>query len=277
MMRMMLTVLGVWSMGTQMVACGGSSTGAPNPRGDAALAATKEGGVSGQVDGDTGLVTSADDPGMASALEATQRAVTRVELTHDVVCPWCRIGHVRLERAAAALGRPVEIVYRPFLLEPDMPPEGADLRARLAAKYGASRLEAMFARVTQIGASEGIVFDFGKVRRSPSSVSAHVLIEAAPAAARMAFLDRVHAAYFERGEDIGDALVLERLWVESGLPADAARAALGDPERRLRVQADALAVSRSGVRGVPQIRIGDQTLDGAQPYEVLLEAMRAAR
>jgi predicted DsbA family dithiol-disulfide isomerase len=247
--------------------------GAPGP------GARAESRVAGSADVGPPVAVAASDVAPALAdrgAEVELAEVVRVELTHDVVCPWCRIGHRRLERAIAALGRPVEVVYRPFLLEPDMPAEGADLRARLAAKYGEAQLDTMFARVTSIGAADGIVFDFARTTRSPSSVLAHVLVEAAPAQARTALLDRIHAAYFERGEDIGDAAVLERLWVEGGLPAAVAREALADPARRERVRSEALAASRSGIGGVPQMKIGGRTLSGAQPYDVLLEALRAA-
>jgi len=271
-------LLGPLLMVALVAACARPSAGTPEESGEVTREASTDLSGVGQERPEAQPEPQGGDVGLAGSGDAVQRAAqatVRVELTHDVVCPWCRIAHVRLERAATASGRSVEIVYRPFLLEPDMPPEGADLRARLAAKYGASRLDAMFERVTQIGASDGIVFDFGKVTRSRSSVSAHMLVEAAPAEVRTALLDRVHGAYFERGEDIGDARVLERLWVESGLPLEAARAALADPQRRARVLEEALAASRSGLRGVPQMRIGDKTLDGAQPYEVVLEALRA--
>lgn len=209
------------------------------------------------------------------AVVAPAAAVT-IELTHDVICPWCRIGHTRLQKALAAYGKPVTIVYRPFLLEPDMPPEGADMRERLAAKYGPDRIAGMFERVTKIGAQDGIVFAFDKVTRTPSSVSAHVLIEAAPADKKSALLDQFHHAYFERGEDLGNAAVLEALWVAAGLPADGAKAALADASLTAKVRSDAAAASQSGIRGVPNFKIGATTLNGAQPVEAIVEALRQA-
>lgn len=216
-------------------------------------------------------------PAAAPPVASVAAEAVRVELTYDVVCPWCRIGHARLMRAIEAYGRPVEVVYRPFLLEPDLPPGGEDLRARLGAKYGADRVEGMFARVTEIGARDGIHFDFGKVERSPSSVLAHVLIGAAPAASQHALVEAIQAAYFERGEDIGDAAVLERLWVGVGLPAADGRAALADEAARQRVRSEARAAARAGVDGVPSFTIGEARIGGAQPTEALVKALEAAR
>ncbi len=208
-------------------------------------------------------------------MPAPAPAVT-IELTHDVVCPWCRIGHARLNKALTAYGKPVTIVYRPFLLDPDMPPEGADMRERLAAKYGADRIAGMFTRVTQIGAQDGIVFAFDKITRTPNSVASHVLVEAAPADKQAALLDALHHAYFERGEDLGAPAVLEACWVAAGLPADGAKAALADASLAAKVRSDAKAASQSGIRGVPNFKIGATTLNGAQPVEAIVEALRKA-
>ncbi len=57
--------------------------------------------------------------GMASPAE-----VVRVEIWSDVVCPWCYIGKRRFERAVAELDGEfdVDVVYRPFQLDPTASP-----------------------------------------------------------------------------------------------------------------------------------------------------------
>ena len=50
------------------------------------------------------------------------------------MCPWCVIGYRQLARAAEATGLPLALHWHPFELNPDMPPEGENLRAHLAAK-----------------------------------------------------------------------------------------------------------------------------------------------
>ena len=49
----------------------------------------------------------------------------RVEIWSDVVCPWCYIGKRRFEQALANFdGRDdVEIVFKPFQLDPTAPPK----------------------------------------------------------------------------------------------------------------------------------------------------------
>jgi predicted DsbA family dithiol-disulfide isomerase len=220
-------------------------------------------------------------PGAQGGLEPskTEEAVVKIELTHDVICPWCRIGHHRLKQAIVAAGRTpesVEVVYRAFLLDPDVPADGVDLRQRLAEKYGAASLDGMFERVTQIGRGDGLTFDFAKVTRTPNTISAHMLVEAAPTAAKTAFLDRLHTAYFERGDDIGNREVLLGHWVDAGLARGDGERALDDAALRGRVTAEAAGQARAGVRGVPFFRIGATTVSGAQSVAVLADAIRKA-
>ena len=59
-------------------------------------------------------------------LLAPPRARVAVEVVFDLVCPWCFLGSRRLRRMLR--NRPdlaVDIVWRPFLLHPDLAPQGA--------------------------------------------------------------------------------------------------------------------------------------------------------
>lgn len=191
--------------------------------------------------------------------------VVRVEVWHDTVCPWCRIGLHNLETAAKQVtNAKVEIVHHAFLLEPNAPPEGEDLRGRLAGRYGSDRLEAMFARVTQVGASYGVRFDWEKVRVAPNSAASHALIDWAPADKKSAVVDGIHRAYFEQGQNLGDPNVLGAIAKEAGLDEAAARAAVVDAQRLAAVRTSAEDASRRGISGVPFFVIGGKTLNGAQ-------------
>jgi len=61
----------------------------------------------------------------------------QIDIYSDAICPWCFIGKRRLERAVAARpGLELEITWRPFQLNPEMPAEGIDRQEYLAAKFG---------------------------------------------------------------------------------------------------------------------------------------------
>jgi predicted DsbA family dithiol-disulfide isomerase len=202
----------------------------------------------------------------------------RVDVWHDTVCPWCRIGLHNLDAVVASLKDiRVEVVHHPFILDPSAPPQGRDFRAHLGAKFGGvDRLDAMFQRVSAAGAPYGVRFEWDKVRISPDTTASHVLIAWAPQDQRASVVDALHRAHFEEGRDIGDLEVLTDLARASHLDAAAARAAILDSARRNETRSQALAASSQGITGVPHFVMGAQTLNGAQPPERLTAAIRAA-
>ena len=67
----------------------------------------------------------ASSPAVPPPLPPPAPRPLRVEVWHDTVCPWCRIGIHNLEVAVDLWRGPTfEVVFRPYLLEPDAPPEG---------------------------------------------------------------------------------------------------------------------------------------------------------
>ena len=85
----------------------------------------------------------------------------RVDIYSDIACPWCYIGERRFARALA--DRPdadaVEVVFRPFQLDPDLPDTPQPLLQRLEEKFGAQK-DAAMERVTAMGEEEGLTFRF---------------------------------------------------------------------------------------------------------------------
>ncbi len=202
-----------------------------------------------------------------------------VDLTHDVICPWCRIGHHNLRVALTSWSGPtVTVRLHPYLLDPSVPPEGVDLRQRLAERYGATQLDAMFGRVTQVGATYGLKFDFAQIRRTPDSTIAHALILAAPAERQSDVLDAIHAAYFEHGADIGKIDVLTDCWQTAGLAKADAVQALADAGARAEVRRLAEMAGRKGLHGVPHFELhgpgGDVVLQGGQAPDAILTGLK---
>jgi predicted DsbA family dithiol-disulfide isomerase len=221
-------------------------------------------------------VAAAPDPAPRAPEPTPAVAALTVEIWHDTICPWCRIGCHNLHAAIARYtARPVNVVYHPFLLDPDTPEGGADLRERLKQKYGRDP-EPMFARVVAAGARHGVSFDFSRVTITPETSRSHVLIETAPGDRKKAVIDAIHAAYFDRGENLGDVAILTRIAETAGLDVAAAMAVVADPTRRAAVRAAAQGASRSGISGVPYFKIGARTLNGAQDPDVILSALAAA-
>lgn len=216
-------------------------------------------------------------PEPSSAVETpSEQAAIRVEVWHDTLCPWCRIGLHNLEVALKGLGDvPVEVVHHPFLLDPDAPGQGRDLEAHYGAMFGAEKMKAMNDRVAQAGAAAGVNFEFSKMKVAPATVASHALIEWAPEGRKAAVIAAVQRAHFEEGKNIGDAQVLGEIAASLGLDADAAKAAVTDPERLSDVRRQAAQAKQQGVRGVPHFVVNGKALNGARSAVELRAALVA--
>jgi predicted DsbA family dithiol-disulfide isomerase len=206
----------------------------------------------------------------------------RVDIWSDVVCPWCYIGKRRLETALAEFAHAgdVEIEWHSFELDPHAPAvvEG-DPAARLAAKYGMSRDEAVAnqARLTSLAAEEGLAFRLAD-SRSGNTFDAHRLLHlAADRGVQGQAKERLLAAYLTEGEAIGDPETLVRLVSEAGVDPEEARLVLASDKYADAVRADERRAQDLGITGVPFFVMGGRyAVPGAQPAELLLEALNRA-
>jgi predicted DsbA family dithiol-disulfide isomerase len=196
-----------------------------------------------------------------------------VEIVFDFVCPWCYLGVQRLnfllERRADLA---VELLWRPFLLNPDMPRAGMSRADYMIRKFGAEdRARRLYSSIAELGAAEGIVFNFSNIRRTPNSVEAHRLIRyAASLGAADALVHAVFRAHFVDGLDIGSQQVLSGLAAAQGLDRAATEAFLASGEGVEHVHAENLHAHRLGINGVPCFLIeGEHAIAGAQESEVL--------
>ncbi|MDP9363285.1 MAG: DsbA family oxidoreductase [Chloroflexota bacterium] len=202
----------------------------------------------------------------------------KIDVYHDTVCPWCRVGKRYLDRALAAWDGPhPELVWRPFLLDETVPAEGVDFRQYMAARKGEAALEPMFAAVRRAGEAVGLVFRLGRVRYATNTILSHRLIALAPEERRGGVIDGIHRAYFEDGRDIGVLEELVAIAGEAGVSEMDVRAAMDDRAGVEAVAREARRARGRGVSGVPLLVFdGAFAVFGAQPSEVLAAAMRRA-
>ena len=202
-----------------------------------------------------------------------------VDVFHDTVCPWCRIGKRRLSDALARWdGPPVAVRYHPFFLDDTVPPEGVDFRAYMARnKGGEANLAPLFEGARRAGAAAGLTFHFDKIRYATNTLLSHRLIALAPDDRKEAVVDGIYRAYFEEGRDIGDLDTLVAIASEAGLDAAATAELLRGDAARDEVLAEAAWAREAGIGGVPPFIVdGALALSGAQPSEALLAALRRA-
>jgi predicted DsbA family dithiol-disulfide isomerase len=202
----------------------------------------------------------------------------QVEIWSDVVCPWCYVGMARFERAVELTGAPVEVVYRAFELDPDVPADGPPLTEYLAAKFGdLSRVRASHARLTSAGADLGIDFRWEGMHRR-NTFDAHRLLvwalrtegPAAQGRLKRALLQ----AHFTDGLDVSDHAVLADLAATAGLDRDLAADALASGAEATTVRAEEAAAHENGIAAVPTFVVaGKWMLQGALETDQWVRAL----
>jgi predicted DsbA family dithiol-disulfide isomerase len=194
-----------------------------------------------------------------------------VDIVSDLICPWCFVAKRRVEKAAALLGKQVEMHWLPFELNADMPVDGLDRRMYRSAKFGSwEQSQRLDAQVAAAGAEVGITFHHGRMQRTPNTLRGHVLLAAALKQGlemQGKVAERLFQAYFVNGEDVGDPAVLLGIAREFGVSAITRVEDFDSQELTDEVKAEERKVS-AGIRGVPQISFGGQVLaSGAQHEE----------
>lgn len=210
--------------------------------------------------------------------EGAKRKVT-VDIVSDVVCPWCFIGKRRLEGALAmAPDLDIDLRWRPFQLDSTIPPGGISRKEYMDRKFGPERAATVHDRVREVGAEVGIPFAFEKITRSPNTLDAHRVLRWALEAGCQALLkERLMQLYFLEGADVGDIDVLAKAAGECGMDASDVRRRLASDEDVETVRAEIDRIHKLGVNGVPFFIVaGKYGLSGAQPSEIIVQALRQA-
>jgi predicted DsbA family dithiol-disulfide isomerase len=201
-----------------------------------------------------------------------------VDFVADLACPWCFLGLVRLDRARALRPDfPVRVRWRPFLLNPQMPPEGMDRAEYVRRKFGGNASE-IYRRIEESGRADGVSFAFKRMPRTPNTTRAHrSILFAEERGAADAVIRVLFRALFQEGRDVGRPEVLADVAAEAGLDRDEVlEFLLGDRLAR-DVSAAHQQAERAGIRGVPVFIVDrEHAITGAQPPEVLADLLDVA-
>ena len=208
-----------------------------------------------------------------------------IDVISDVVCPWCFIGKRHLERALELWQSryPDEIPtvrWHPFQLNPQLPAGGVPRKQYLEDKFGGpERAKEIYARVSAAGKRAGIDFAFDAIQVQPNTIDAHRLLHYAGERGQQdAMAETMFRHYFEQGADLTDKETLADIAAQAGMNRDEVLTYLtGDADRALIEEQDRRARA-TGVQGVPFFIFNQRVaLSGAQPPEVILDAMEKAR
>lgn len=206
--------------------------------------------------------------------------VVKIDFVSDVVCPWCALGATALEQAIENLAGEVvvELTFKPFELNPDMPAEGEHAVQHMMRKYGrtadqvASRNEMVVAR----GLEVGFHFDLEKRSHFYNTFDAHRLLFWANAEGlQIALKKALLKAYFSDGQNLAEQETLVRLADEVGLDSNRAREVLTKGEFASEVRELERFYQQRGINSVPAMVLNDrQLVTGSQSVEHYEEVIR---
>ena len=202
-----------------------------------------------------------------------------VDVVSDVVCPWCFIGQKQLDKAIAAADVEVHVRWRPFQLDPTIPPDGMDRRQYMLGKFGSEeRIQQIHARIEPLGEAEGIHFAFGAIKVAANTLDAHRVIRWAGAAGedvQNRLVRRLFQLNFEEGANLGDHAVLAKAAGEAGMDASVVETLLPTDADVDAVRNEIATASRMGITGVPCFLLeGKYAVMGAQDADTLADAIR---
>jgi len=208
------------------------------------------------------------------------QAVLQVDIIADLVCPWCYLGKRRLDDALLAVGGPSTVSWYPFQLNPAMPLAGMDIEEYLVSKFGnPDELKPALDKLTEVGKSEGINFNFDKVSRIPNTLNAHRVMKLAETEKVSApdLAEEFLKGFFESGLDIGDRDVLSELAMRHGLEYKDISNTLDNDLSLKSVLSQEAQVRQGGVSGVPNFLVNRRLfLVGAQNTPTLVNAFDRA-
>ena len=206
----------------------------------------------------------------------------RLDVYSDVICPWCFIGKQHMQRALRMLvdeGLAFTVAWRPFQLNPDMPPDGVARDEYRHAKFGSlERSRELDAQVAGAARVAGIDIRHDRMRWTPNTLDAHRLIRlAGVAGCQDAVVDRLFQDYFVEGRDIGDRAVLLAAADAAGMDHADVAASLAGEDGRAEVLAEDAAVRCAGLQGVPTFALNNHVLfSGAVPADAFADALARA-
>ncbi|MDZ4138630.1 MAG: DsbA family oxidoreductase [Erythrobacter sp.] len=215
-----------------------------------------------------------------------------IDIYSDVVCPWCLIGYGQLTKALEQLDGEIaaQIRWRPFELNPQMPPEGEEQEAHLQRKYRRSAEDgaALRGQMKAIAEGAGVSLSYEGEGEAPPAMmwntrDCHKLLtfalEEAGPQVQTALKLALFKAHFNHRARLGDRDLLLDIAASVGLHREAAKAALDDPDLEARVLAEEQQAWDLNISGVPAMIVANETggkfmIPGAQSPDVYVNALR---
>jgi predicted DsbA family dithiol-disulfide isomerase len=201
----------------------------------------------------------------------SNRPELKITVFSDFICPFCYIGHRRVERLRDAYD--LKINWRFLEIHPETPAGGGKFD-----DYGIpdARRKMLESALEEMATLEGL--EFRPRERVSNSNKALRLAEAAKGDGTEVFYplcEGLFKAYFAEDQDIGDEDVLRRLARHVGMAEGLVDAAWHEERFQAQLMQNLQSAIELGVTGTPTFFFGPTRLTGAVPVETLRAAASA--
>ena len=204
----------------------------------------------------------------------------KIDFVSDVSCPWCVIGLRGLQSGLSRLADSIDadIVFRPFELNPAMPPEGQNIVEHIAQKYGSTREQSAETRamIRDRAAAVGFTMVTDDDSRIYNTFDAHRLLHwAETQGVQQALKEALFALYFTDHGDPSSHAALVQVATAVGLDPIEAKAILSSDRYAEDVRKEEQLWQSRGISSVPTVVINERYLiSGGQPPEAFEQALR---
>ncbi|MBM9507466.1 DsbA family oxidoreductase [Actinacidiphila acididurans] len=206
----------------------------------------------------------------------------KVDFYSDIGCVWCYISMHRLKRALERFpgADRVEVIHRPFQLDPSLPTEAKPHLEFLDGLFGPQQAAQIVERVTRITGRDGIPYN-PRTALSSNTLLAHRLLRLAELEhgrrTQTELKARMYAARFAEGGDIGDVAQLADMAVGVGMDRTRVAAYLASDEGAKEIREQVDAARAMGVSSVPTFVVdGKWSVSGAQEVAVFVQLLERA-
>lgn len=215
------------------------------------------------------------------AKASAKSGILAVDIVSDIVCPWCWLGIKYFQQAMAKSPQKVQLTWRPYMLDPNVPEGGVPYNDYMKAKFGdgpSDRFKAMREHLETAAPEAGITFKFGEIPMRPNTLDAHRLMRWAGGQGKgTQAAESLFKAFFQDLKDVGDKAVLAGIAEDIGLDKTLIAGLLVGDDDKKTVMEEIAFFQNLGVSGVPCfIYSGQFAVQGGQPPETHLAAIEKA-
>lgn len=203
-----------------------------------------------------------------------------IDIISDVTCPWCIIGYQSLMEAIKELGMEdsIDISWKAFQLNPNLPTEGQEISEHIQQKYGATAEQsaANRANIKARGLDVDYKFDFADNGRIYNTFDAHRLLHWAKGYGlqtklKLALFD----LYFQKQGNPSDHSALVKVAESVGLDPDLALKILTTDQYVDEVRTEIASAQQKGIHSVPSFIFNNEMLvTGGHPKETFVNVIK---